>query len=145
MIDRAGRAILVRAEIENQEGKLRPGLFARVQLTLAERQDALFVPEQAVQPQGRRHFVFKVVDGDNGSKVARLTEVRLGTRRQGEVEIEDGLAAGEVVVTAGLLKIRDGDPVQILPLPASPPPPANGSGAPTAEDGRPAVVRATAG
>ncbi len=62
LVDAAGRAVVVRAVIDNDEGKLRPGLFARVRLTLAERQNALFVPEQAIQPQGDQAFVFKVVD-----------------------------------------------------------------------------------
>ena len=60
LVDAAGRAVVVRAVIANDEGKLRPGLFARVRLTLAERQNALFVPEEAIQPQGDQAFVFKV-------------------------------------------------------------------------------------
>lgn len=114
LVDAAGRAVVVRAEIANDEGKLRPGLFARVHLTLAERHNALFVPEQAIQPQGDKTFVFRVAD-DGGKSVARLTPVVLGARRGGEVEVMQGLAPGDIVVDAGLLKIRDGVPVQILP------------------------------
>ena len=74
LIDAAGRAVVVRAEMSNDDGKLRPGLFARVRLTLAERQNALFVPEQSIQPQGDKAFVFKVVDpGDGKRKVVKLT------------------------------------------------------------------------
>ena len=73
LVDAAGRAVVVRAVIDNDEGKLRPGLFARVRLTLAERQNALFVPEQAIQPQGDQAFVFKVVDPGDGKTVAKLT------------------------------------------------------------------------
>ena len=78
LVDAAGRAVVVRAEIDNDEGKLRPGLFARVRLTLAERQNALFVPEQAIQPQGDQAFVFKVVDAGDGKTVAKLTPVDPG-------------------------------------------------------------------
>ena len=56
LVDAAGRAVVVRAEIKNDDGKLRPGLFARVRLTLSERQNALFVPEQSIQPQGDKAF-----------------------------------------------------------------------------------------
>lgn len=115
LVDAAGRAVVVRAEITNDAGKLRPGLFARVRLTLAERQNALFVPEQAVQPQGDKAFVFRVANGSDGKSVAKLTAVVLGARRGGEVEVMEGLTPGDVVVDAGLLKIRDGVPVQILP------------------------------
>jgi membrane fusion protein (multidrug efflux system) len=129
LIDRSGRAIVIRAEIANENGRLRPGLFARVRLTLAERADALFVPEEAVQPQGERHFVFKVVPGQDGQSVARLTSVRLGMRKVGEVEIVEGLVPGDVVVSAGLLKIRDGAPVRVIEPGGAPAP----VGAPTAE------------
>ena len=115
LVDAAGRAVVVRAEIDNDDGKLRPGLFARVRLTLAERQNALFVPEQAVLPQGDKAFVFKVVDAGEGKSKAALTPVTLGNRRRGEVEVVKGLAAGDMIVAAGLLKIRDGVPVQVLP------------------------------
>jgi membrane fusion protein, multidrug efflux system len=117
LIDAAGRAVVVRAEIANDGGRLRPGLFARVRLTLAERENALFVPEQAVQPQGDRAFVFKVVDPGDGQSVAKQTPVVLGSRRQGEVEVREGLAPGDVIVVAGLPKIRDGVPVRVV-LPA---------------------------
>ena len=131
LIDATGRALVVRAEIANDEEKLRPGLFARVRLTLAERQSALFVPEQAIQPQGDKAFVFRVMAGGDGKSVARLTPVVLGARRGGEVEVMQGLAPGDVVVDAGLLKIRDGVPVQILP--------AAGTTVPEAARNRPAT------
>ena len=63
-------------------------------------------PEQAIVP-GAQPMVFKVVDGK-----AIATKVRLGVRRAAQVEIVDGLAAGDVVVTAGQLKLRDGAPVR---------------------------------
>jgi membrane fusion protein (multidrug efflux system) len=144
LIDQTGRALVVRAQIRNEGTKLRPGLFARVRLTLAERESALFVPEQAVQPQGDRHFVFKLVDEGDGKQVAKLTEVTLGNRRRGEVEVRAGLSAGDVIVTAGLLKIRDGVPVQVL-APGGPPAPQGPSGGPpTAQGGKPAPGGATA-
>ena len=125
LIDAAGRAVVVRAVIANDEGKLRPGLFARVRLTLAERENALFVPEQAIQPQGDQSFVFRLVDDGDGKTVAKLTPVTLGNRRQGEVEVIEGLSGGDMIVSAGLLKIRDGVPVQIL-TPAEAPAVADG-------------------
>lgn len=108
-IDPAGRSIAIRARIDNPERVLRPGLFARVRLIVDERPDALVVPEQALVPRGEQRYVFKVVDGK-----AALTEVQLGQRRGGDVEIVEGLAEGETVITAGQLKIRDGVPVTVL-------------------------------
>jgi membrane fusion protein (multidrug efflux system) len=108
-LDVAGRSLLVRALVPNTDQRLRPGLFARVTVFLQLKEDALSVPEQAIVPQGDSQFVFKIVDGK-----AKLTKVVIGTRREGRVEIVDGLAAGDEVVTAGQLKIRDGSAVSIV-------------------------------
>lgn len=113
-LDVAGRSLVVRAMVPNQDERLRPGLFARISVLLQLKQDALSVPEQAIVPQGDSQFVFKIVDGK-----VQLTKVVTGTRREGRVEIVEGLSAGDQVVTAGQLKIRDGSVVSI----------ANGTGA----------------
>ena len=73
------------------------------------KEDALTVPEQAIVPQGDSQFVFKIVDGK-----VKLTKVVTGTRREGRVEIVEGLAVGDEVVTAGQLKIRDGSAVSVV-------------------------------
>ncbi|MBI3452574.1 MAG: efflux RND transporter periplasmic adaptor subunit [Rhodospirillales bacterium] len=116
LIDAAGRAIVIRAQIPNSDEMLRPGLFVRVALTIQSNENARWAPEQALIPVGTDHFVFKVVPGQQaGQTVVAFTRVRIGERRKGEVEIVDGLVAGDTVVTAGVLKIRDGVPVQIMP------------------------------
>ena len=109
LVDVNGRAVVIRARVSNTDGALRPGLFARVALTLDQTPNAVLVPEQAVSAFGKRQFVFKVVDGK-----AVQTTVTLGERRNAEVEITSGLQPGDVVVTAGQLKIRDGAPVMVV-------------------------------
>jgi len=116
LIDQAGRSIVVRARIDNPGDILRPGLFARVSLTLAVRENAIFVPEQSIVPIGDKSFVFRVVDG----KIVN-TQVKLGLRRTGGVEVVEGLSPGDMVVTAGQLKVRDGSPVSVVPAPGSTP------------------------
>lgn len=128
LVDAGGRAIVIRARIANPDDTLRPGLFARVALVVDEKPTAIFVAEQSLVPINDQHFVFKVVDGPQGGKVVAFTRVKLGDRRKGEVEVLEGLSAGDVVVTAGLLKVRDGMPVQVMP----PQPNAN---APSVADG----------
>ena len=104
LLETGGRAIVLRARIPNTDGALRPGLFARVVLTIEEKHDALFVPEQSVLPgSDGSKSVFKAVDGK-----AVMTPVELGERIKGEVEIVSGLKAGDEVVTAGLPKLRPG-------------------------------------
>lgn len=109
LIDVNGRAVVIRARVANPDGALRPGLFARVALTLTVVPDAVLIPEQAIVAFGKEQFVFKVVEG----KVAQ-TKVVLGERRNAEVEITQGLKSGDLVVTAGQLKIRDGVPVAVV-------------------------------
>ena len=108
-LDVAGRSLLVRALVPNKDQRLRPGLFARVTVLLQLKEDALSVPEQAIVPQGDAQYVFKIVNGK-----VMLTKVVTGTRREGRVEIVDGLSVGDEVVTAGQLKIRDGSAVSIV-------------------------------
>jgi membrane fusion protein (multidrug efflux system) len=109
-VDSAGRSALLRGRIANPEGKLKPGMFARVKLILAERNNALVVPEEAIMPQGGKVTVWKVTDG----KAVR-TEVRTGMRRDAKVEIVEGLRLGDTVVTAGQMRLsRDGAPVRIV-------------------------------
>ncbi|MBP2231578.1 membrane fusion protein (multidrug efflux system) [Azospirillum agricola] len=109
LVDVNGRAVVVRARIANADGSLRPGLFARVALTLTVVPDAVLIPEQAVVAFGKEQFVFKVAEGK-----AVQTRVGLGERRNAEVEITQGLKPGDVVVTAGQIKIRDGAPVVVV-------------------------------
>ena len=91
-------------------------MFVRVALTLNTRSNAITVPEQALWPQGTENFVFRVVDG----KVS-LTKVVLGKRGPGQVEISQGLSAGDVVVTEGQMKLRDGAPVMVMGAPPAAP------------------------
>jgi membrane fusion protein (multidrug efflux system) len=107
------RSIGVRARVPNDKGLLRPGLFARVRLVIAERDNALLVPEQSLMPQGDKLFVYVIENG-----VAALRPVELGLRQGGRVEVLSGVAPGEVVITAGAQKIGPGsavNPVNLAP------------------------------
>ncbi|HUL06511.1 MAG TPA: efflux RND transporter periplasmic adaptor subunit [Candidatus Acidoferrum sp.] len=115
LVDEQGRAIVVRATLPNKDRRLRPGLFARVALVYDTIASALLVPEQAIVPIGEDKFVFKVVNGK-----AALSKVTIGERFKGRAEIRQGLAAGDTVVTAGQMKIRDGADVTVLPASGSP-------------------------
>lgn len=108
-IDESGRSIVIRARVPNEDGRLRPGLFARVTLILEMKEKAITVPEQAIMPRGDEQFVYTVVDGK-----VKQTKVTIGTRRDGRVEIVDGLGSEDTVVTAGHLKIRDGVQVTVV-------------------------------
>ncbi|WGF89186.1 efflux RND transporter periplasmic adaptor subunit [Marinivivus vitaminiproducens] len=109
LIDVNGRAVQLRARLPNDDRTLRPGMFTRVSILAETRPNAILVPEAALVPQGAELFVFRVADGQ-----AVQTKVTLGARRTGEVEIIEGVAAGDVVVTAGQARLRDGGAVEIV-------------------------------
>jgi len=118
LIDANGRSVSVRACIDNRAMGLRPGMFARVTAVFGERERALIVPEEAIVPQGQRQFVVKVVDdGDKVSKISQRTEVKVGLRRPGLVEITQGLSEGDVVIVAGQQRVqKDGSKVTVMAL-----------------------------
>ena len=107
LVDAAGRAVVIRAQVRNQDTTMRPGMFARVSLITSQDRNALVLPEEALVPQGSDQFVYRV----DGSKAVRV-KVETGQRRDGKVEILGGLGKGDVVVTAGQIKLRDGTPVR---------------------------------
>jgi membrane fusion protein, multidrug efflux system len=109
-LDNETRSVLVRVRIDNPDGRLRPGMFAKVSAQLASRENSMVIPEQAIVPMGGESFVFKVVQGK-----AQLTKVVTGARRPGGVEIRQGLKPGDVIVLEGQIKLRPGVPVTALP------------------------------
>jgi len=137
-IDANGRALLVRARLDNAAGVLRPGMFARVRVVFGTRENALLVPEEALLPQGGRQYVFKVVDGPGGGKVSQKLDAKVGLRLPGKVEILEGLKPGDVVVTAGHARLLRGDalPVRVVDVdnPSSPRGARSGASAPGASD-----------
>lgn len=108
LVDTNGRSIVIRAMVKNTEARLRPGMFARVRLLFSDERDSVAVPEQSLIPVGDDQYLFKVVDGR-----AQRFKVDIGQRRDGQVEVLQGLAAGDVVVVAGQLKLRDGAQVKV--------------------------------
>ena len=108
-MDEQTRTVLLRARVPNPGVRLKPGMFSRVVLVLETRENALIVPEQALVPLGKDRFVFRLADGK-----AAMAKVELGLRRPGEVEIRDGLKAGDTIIVDGQLRLRDGSPVTVL-------------------------------
>lgn len=122
-------------------GPLRPGMFARVTAVFGVNDSALIVPEEAIVPQGGKQFVIRVVTPTEVPAATGLPpdtqwvslrqEVKLGVRRQGKVEIQDGLSEGQTVVVAGQQRLqKDGTPVRIVELGRSAPAPAGAASAP---------------
>ncbi len=143
LLDANGRSIGVRAILPNltsakpeaasvkkaaqpagADTVLRSGMFARVTTVFSVNESALVVPEEAIVPQGNRQLVYKLVPPSAGVTlppeakwVSQRQEVKLGVRRQGRVEIVEGLSVGDSVVVAGQQRLqKDGTPVRVVEL-----------------------------
>jgi membrane fusion protein (multidrug efflux system) len=114
-LDEAGRSLAVRAKLPNKEGKMRAGMFAQVSLVYSTPRDVLVVPERAVFLQHDGSYVYRARDGK-----AELAKVMLGERHVGEVEVLDGLAASDDVITDGQIKLHPGAAVTLLNKPNVP-------------------------
>lgn len=111
-----GRSAPVRARLNNSEGKLVPGQFAQVLVDLDKAAPALMVPEQAIWPSGDQKMVYVVRKGK-----AELVPVALGSREPGWVTVMSGLQEGDVVITAGQMKLFPGAAVTVAkPVKKSP-------------------------
>ncbi|MCC8364362.1 efflux RND transporter periplasmic adaptor subunit [Lysobacter sp. A6] len=120
VIDATSRSARLRARLPNEDGRLRPGQFARLQLnTGTAGGEGVLVPEQALLQDGNVRFVYTVVDGK-----AHRVEIKTGLRVPGRVQVTEGLKAGDVVITSGQTKpiMNEGLAVQVLPaeLPGMP-------------------------
>lgn len=115
------RTVLVRARVPNPSGELKPGMFARVTLTLDTQPGALLIPEEAIVPRGNQTLVFRVVDNK-----AVMTPIETGSRKPGVVQVLKGLSATDRVVTEGHQKLQDGmsiiDIAMMQKTPAAAPP-----------------------
>lgn len=107
-IDPVTRTVAVVATLPNPDLRLRPGMFMTVALTLERRDNVVMIPEESLVPTGDRQFAFVVVDGK-----ATRRQVRIGTRQDGWVEVMDGVTDGDVLITRGVQKVRDGQPVKV--------------------------------
>jgi membrane fusion protein (multidrug efflux system) len=108
-VDPVSRTITVRALLDNNENRLRPGMFLTVTL-LKDDVEALMIPEQAVVPERSKQFVF-VLGADN---IVERREITTGRRRPGQVEVTAGLADGDLIIAEGTQRVKPGQPATIV-------------------------------
>lgn len=118
MVDSSTRNITLQATLDNSDHALRPGMFAKAEVTLPEKHRSLVVPGSAISyaPFGDSVFVIeKKKDEKTGkeSQVIRQQFVRVGEARGDLVAITQGLKAGETIVSTGVFKLRNGMTVTI--------------------------------
>ena len=129
LVDANGRSLLVRARVDQAGVELKSGMFARARVVFAVRERALMVPEEALVPQGGKQYLIKAVpaavgaasaanNGAGPALVSQRLEAKLGVRQAGKVEILEGLAAGDLIVTAGQARVMRGDglPLRVIDI-----------------------------
>ena len=128
-VDRDTRNIRVRAVVDNPEGKLLPGMFARIDIALPVRDQVVTIPHAAVTHSPYGDAVFVVTEKKNAAGQAELrvtnTAVVTGATRGDQIAISSGLPAGATIVTAGQQKLRNGSLVVVdnkVPVSNSPSP-----------------------
>lgn len=109
-VDPLTRAIVARAEIDNPQLLLRPGMLMTLRLIVEQRQ-GLVVPEEALVPRQRNNYLFVV----NSDSVVEQRQVEVGFRSRGKAEILTGVAEGEAVITRGIQRVRPGQAVETRP------------------------------
>lgn len=108
-VDPATGTFRVTVSLANADGRLKPGMFARVEVRVDERQDALLAPLETVVVLRDRSSVFVVEEG-----VAARRPVTTGYVSDGVVELLDGADEGDEVVSTGQEGLRDGTPVRVV-------------------------------
>ncbi len=110
-IDDVSRTVLVKAKVPNDDNKLRRGMFAKLDLVIAEKENAVVIPETALIPNGETVMVFTV----DAEGKAQMAPVQTGLRLSGKVEILSGLKVGDTIITEGYQKVGPGSPVSVVP------------------------------
>jgi len=108
VFDPATRTAQMEIEVPNPGYRLKPGMYARVRLTVERRPDSLTVPRNAVVDVDGRRGVFLVENA-----AAKFVEVKAGLSDGDRIEILGGLNDGQRVITTGALALRDGDRVAV--------------------------------
>jgi membrane fusion protein (multidrug efflux system) len=108
---------VVKARVKNADVRLKPGMFANLDLTLKIKEASVTIPEPCLIPQGEEAMVYTVDE----QMIARMRRVRPGLRKAGRVEILEGLAPGERVILEGWQKMRPGGKVTFAPSPRTVP------------------------
>ena len=109
VFDPATRTAQMEIEVPNPGFRLKPGMYARVRLTLERRPDALTVPSNAVVDADGKRGVFMVKD-----QIAKFVVTKVGLSDGDRIEIVEGLKEGDRVITTGALALRDGDRVALV-------------------------------
>ena len=102
-VDPQTRSILARAKINNENSEILPGSLLEIEIFYNEK-DALSVPDTSIMYEGSKKFIYKIIE----NKMVKKTEIEIGIRNKGNLEVLSGINKGDQVIAEGLTKIRPG-------------------------------------
>lgn len=117
LVDPNTRNILIQGTVKNADHKLRPGMFAEVEVLLPENAGVLAIPSSSISyaPYGDSVYVVREKNGPDGRamKIVEQQTIQLGAKRGDQVSVISGLKDGDEVVSSGVFKLRPGAPVKV--------------------------------
>ena len=108
-VDAQTRSILARAKIINENFEIIPGSLLEIEIFYNEK-NALSIPDTSVMYEGSKKFIYKIIENN----IIKKTEIKTGLRKQGNLEVIDGLSKGDKIIAEGLTKIRPG--IKVKPI-----------------------------
>lgn len=112
-VDAGTRTIKLRATLANPEGRLQPGMFAKVKTLEPEDKTVLTVPRTAISYNTYGDFIYLIEKNDQGQSIVKRQQIETGEAREGDVAVIGDIQVGQEVIRAGLVKLRDGMQVKI--------------------------------
>jgi RND family efflux transporter MFP subunit len=108
-LDASSRSLETIVDLDNQEGRLRPGLYATAKIMLQERKDVLALPSAAVVRQGKEALCYRLIAGK-----ASKTPIELGIKVGDDLEVAGGLTDKDTVILNKAATLKDGQPVEVM-------------------------------
>tara|TARA_Y100000590_G_scaffold213682_1_gene242182 strand:- start:177 stop:1052 length:876 start_codon:yes stop_codon:yes gene_type:complete len=102
-VDAQTRSILARAKIENENSEIIPGSLLEIKIFYNEK-NALSIPDTSIMYEGSKKFIYKIIENN----ILKKTEVEIGVRNEGNLEVLSGLNEGDKIIAEGLTKVRPG-------------------------------------
>ncbi len=103
----------VEIEVDNVAGDLKPGMFAKIDISLGQRRNVLLIPDGALVKIPEGYGVFRVRVAADNALQAEMVQVFIGTSRGGQTEVEGDLSTGDRVVTLGSSLLKSGQRVRV--------------------------------
>jgi RND family efflux transporter MFP subunit len=107
-LDTTSRSLEVICDLDNSDGRLRPGMFASAKITLKETKNVITLPAAAVVRQGKEAFCFRLVAGK-----ATKTIINVGIKVGDDFEVAQGISGDHIVILNKANSLRDGQAVEV--------------------------------